>query len=95
MLEARIEDYLSQRVIDAGGMVAKMVPVVAGLPDRLVILPGGVIKLVELKSPTGRLRPVQVAWHKKAAKRGVRVPVLSSRAEVDQFMKGEGYGSAS
>lgn len=76
-------------------MVAKIVPVVAGIPDRLVILPNGVIRLVELKSPTGRLRPVQVAWHRKAARRGVVVPVLSSRAEVDQFMEGEGYGSTS
>lgn len=87
MLESRIEAYLSDRVVEAGGMVAKLVPVVAGLPDRLVILPGGVIRLVELKSPTGRLRPVQVAWHKKAAKRGVVVPVLSSHDDIDMFME--------
>ena len=89
MLESSVESDMIRRVHKAGGMVTKLVPVKAGAPDRLVILPGGKIRLVELKSESGRLRPIQEAWHRKAAKRGVIVPVLSSTAEVKEWLAKE------
>ena len=77
---------MRRMVHEAGGMILKLAPITAGVPDRLVLLPGGKIRFVELKSATGRLRPDQAAWHRKAAKRGVPVAVLSSTTEVKQWL---------
>ena len=89
MLEERVEGRLIKRVRQAGGMTIKNIPTVAGVPDRLVILPGNRIWFVELKSPTGSLRRAQEAWARKAAKRGVHVVVLNSLEAVDDWIMGE------
>lgn len=70
-----------------GGTTHKLLPAVdSGIPDRLVVLPGGILELVELKAEDGRLRPDQELWHRKAAKRGVRVSVVSSREGIDEWI---------
>jgi hypothetical protein len=84
--EHQVEDLLRRRVKKHGGYCIKWVPVIAGLPDRLVLLPGGRIFLVELKAPHGRMRPVQVVWHRRFAKIGVPVVVLHSKPEVERWV---------
>ena len=60
MTEAAIERKLVQGVKALGGRAYKFVsPGNAGVPDRMVVLPGGRIIFVELKTTTGRLSPVQ------------------------------------
>ena len=52
MLEKQIENKLTLMVKKAGGIAVKFVsPSLAGIPDRLVLLPDGVIAFVELKAP--------------------------------------------
>lgn len=88
MLESQIEHAFRRRVrADLGGMVVQLMPTVAGIPDRMVLLPGGRIHLVELKTVTGRLSPVQRAWHVKAAQLGVPVTVLYGLGEVCQWVR--------
>lgn len=82
MLEAAVEDVLATEVRKLGGMTFKVVPVVAGLPDRMVVWPWGVIELVELKKVGGDVRASQKVMHRKLAKRGITVPVLTGSAEV-------------
>ena len=86
MRESTIEAYLRHSVIRLGGTAPKLAPTVAGLPDRLVLLPGGRMYLVELKSPTGVLRPAQRVWHARAAELGTQVHVLRSKQDVDSFL---------
>lgn len=86
--EARVEEYLFREVRKRDGMCIKLIPVVAGIPDRLVLLPGGRLHLVELKSLTGHLRPAQKVWHQRAARRGIQVVVLNSKYAVDQWLQG-------
>ena len=86
MRERRIEQRLAERVKALGGVAVKMVPTIAGLPDRLVLLPNGVARFVELKSPTGRLRPVQQVWHERLDRLGHPVAVLSSTDQVDRWI---------
>ena len=60
MREADIEARLIRGVKALGGKAYKFVsPGHGGVPDRIVILPGGRIVFVELKTETGRLSGVQ------------------------------------
>lgn len=54
----------------------------AGTPDVLLILPGGRLAGIELKSPTGRVRSTQKIWSEKAKRHGVRWGVARSVSEV-------------
>lgn len=60
MLERDIEQKLVQGVRTLGGRAYKFVsPGNAGVPDRLVVLPGGHVCFVELKTERGRLSDIQ------------------------------------
>lgn len=87
MRETAVERRLTKAVKEAGGISIKIMPVVAGVPDRLVLLPGGKIRLVETKAPGGRLRPVQRVFADRAAKLGIPVTVLSTPDEVTEWME--------
>ena len=60
MLEKTIERKLTVAVKKAGGIAVKFVsPSFDGMPDRLVLLPDGLIAFVELKAPGKQMRPLQ------------------------------------
>ena len=57
MRENEIERRLAVSVKEMGGMAVKFVsPGLDGVPDRIVLLPGGKAAFVELKAPGKRLR---------------------------------------
>lgn len=84
--ETAVEGHLIKRVKGAGGICMKIMPIVAGYPDRLVLLPGGRLFLVETKAPKGVLRPVQRVFKTRAEAIGVPVAVLYTSAQVDTWM---------
>ena len=58
--ECVIEKALVKEAKSRGGMAVKFVsPGFDGVPDRLVLLPGGKCAFVELKAPGKKLRPLQ------------------------------------
>lgn len=81
-LESNLEQFFATTVKRAGGLPVKIAPIMAGIPDRLVILPGGRMFLIELKADGGRLSPIQRELHARIAKLGVTVIVLTGRTEV-------------
>jgi len=87
MRETSVEKRLTNEVKKAGGICFKVLPVIAGLPDRCVLLPVNKVYFVETKAPGGNLRPSQVALHRKMARVGVQVTVLSSVDEVANWIK--------
>ena len=88
MLESRIEALLVRKIKQAGGWALKLVsPGNAGVPDRLVLLPGGRIFFVELKTETGRLSPLQEFVHGRLRRLGMDVRVLYGRDQVLAFVK--------
>ncbi len=79
MLEKQIENKLTTAVKKAGGIAPKFVsPSLAGMPDRLVLLPDGVFAFVELKAPGESPRPLQKARHRKLRSLGFKVYVIDS-----------------
>ena len=69
MLEKEIEAKLVKIVKNRGGLCLKWVcPGWAGVPDRIVLLPGGKVIFVELKRPSGGVVSSRQRWwaHKLA-----------------------------
>jgi hypothetical protein len=61
MREKHIEQRLVAAVRARGGLPLKFIsPGMDGVPDRLVLLPGGMIAFIELKAPDKKMRPLQV-----------------------------------
>ena len=87
MLEKDIERYLVRRAIEHGGKAYKWVsPGHVGVADRIVMLPGGVVWVVELKTVKGRLSPLQKVFAADMARMGINYIVIRSKGEVDQWL---------
>lgn len=71
-LEREIEAKLRKVVEAHGGLCVKWVcPGWAGVPDRLILLPGGTLMFVELKRPKGgEVSPLQRWWQRKLSSLG-------------------------
>lgn len=88
MRESDIERRLTQGVKKMGGKAYKFVsPGNVGVPDRLVVLPGGAVLFVELKAPDGRLSPNQRLQMTELTRLGAHVFVLWSAEDVDAFLR--------
>lgn len=88
MLEKRIEEKLRIKVKQLGGKAYKFVsPGNAGVPDRLVVLPGGRIGFAELKRPGGTTRKLQDRQIAFLRKLGFVVEVVNSEEDIENFMK--------
>ncbi|HFZ1920597.1 TPA: VRR-NUC domain-containing protein [Serratia marcescens] len=78
--ESTIERHLVARVKAAGGIAYKFVsPGLRGVPDRVVLLPGGRIIFVECKAPGEKPRPEQLRQHARLHALGFDVVVLDSK----------------
>lgn len=83
MREKQIEQKLTLMVKKAGGIALKFVsPGFAGMPDRLVLLPGGVFAFAELKAPGMKPRPLQVARHEMLRQMGFKVYVIDGIEQI-------------
>lgn len=61
MKETHIERSLNRAVQGMGGLSLKFIsPGMAGIPDRLVLLPHRKLAFIELKAPGKTMRPLQV-----------------------------------
>ena len=64
MREKTVEQKLVKAVKAAGGICPKWTaPGFDGLPDRIVLLPGGRMGFVEVKAPGKKARPLQESRH--------------------------------
>lgn len=83
MREKTIEQHLVKAVKNSGGIAPKLLsPGFDGMPDRLVLLPGGKIGFVEVKAPGKEPRPLQVARHGLLRRLGFKVYVLDDPEQI-------------
>lgn len=83
MREKIIEQLLVKAVKNSGGIAPKLVsPGFDGMPDRLVLLPGGKIGFVEVKAPGKEPRPLQVARHGLLRRLGFKVYILDAPEQI-------------
>lgn len=83
MKEKQIEQKLVQAVRSMGGIAPKFVsPGCDGMPDRLVLLPGGRMAFVEVKTLGCKPRPRQTSRHGMLRQLGFKVYVIDSVAQI-------------
>lgn len=83
MREEAVEQRLVTLARRHGGIARKWVsPGVRGVPDRIVILPGGRVYFVEVKRPGGKPRADQVVQLRQLRELGCNVYVVD---DADKF----------
>ena len=83
MREKNIETRLVAEVRRRGGLAPKFVsPGLDGVPDRLILLPGGKFAFAELKAPGKTLRPLQALRKRQLEKLGFRVFVIDGTEQI-------------
>jgi hypothetical protein len=84
--ESAIEHHLVVRVRKIGGECFKFTsPGRLGVPDRIVVLPGGEVIWIELKAWLGTLSPVQVRMHARLLALEQDVQVFRSVDQIDKY----------
>ena len=83
MRESVIEKKLRTEAKKHNGIAAKFVsPGLSGVPDRLLLLPGGKCTFVELKSPGKRLRPLQEKRKRQLESLGFQVYCIDDIEQI-------------
>lgn len=83
MRESRVEAALKAAVEAEGGLAIKLASVNRrGLPDRLILLPGGRVDFIELKAPGKKPRILQARMHNRIRELGARVAVIDTLEKV-------------
>lgn len=88
MRESTLERRLVREVERIGGRAPKWVsPGNRGVPDRIILLPGGRTVFVEMKAPGKPLDPLQEKWARELRKLGHQVYVIDSHEGIDRFIR--------
>ena len=87
MKEKDLETRLTRAVRKNGGLALKFVsPGMAGVPDRLLLFPGGRIAFAEVKAPGEKPRPLQIHRMEQLRKLGFRVYVVDSEEKIGEIL---------
>lgn len=83
MLEKHIERKLVKAVEQLGGMCPKFVsPGLDGVPDRIILLPGGHVGFCEVKAPGARPRRLQRLRKQQLEHLGYLVFVIDGSEQI-------------
>ena len=88
MEEKKIERRLVRMTSQMGGMALKFISLGCdGVPDRLVLLPGGKVGFVELKAPGKKPRPLQVRRISQIRRLGFLVFVVDGTEQITEVLR--------
>lgn len=86
--ERKVENYLDAEVKRIGGLTRKWVsPGRDGVPDRIVVF-GGYVYFVEVKTDDGKLSKNQNREHRRLRDAGTGVHTVFGNGGVDMFIDG-------
>jgi len=86
MTEKEIERRMCGLIKKHGGLTYKLVGLVNGLPDRLLIAPGGIVWFVELKTDKGRPSKIQTFRINEIKRMGANVRIVYGYEDMVQFV---------
>ena len=82
-----MEEYLRNQVRKMGGRAYKFESTGNnGVPDRLVLLPGGILFFIETKKPGEKARKLQEVQIARIRKYGQIAEVLDTKEKIDNFL---------
>ena len=85
--EKTLERALVEKIRQLGGICLKLQGnMYAGMPDRLILLPGGKAIFVELKSEGIKPRKLQLIRHEELRALGFKVFVIDTHEKLTQFL---------
>ncbi|MBS1988740.1 VRR-NUC domain-containing protein [Candidatus Dependentiae bacterium] len=85
--EKYLEKKLRDRVKEKGGLALKFVsPAYTGVPDRIVLMPGGKARFVELKTEGRTPSERQKLVIAELRKLGFSVSVISTNDQLTEFL---------
>ena len=85
--EKAIERLLVKLINQKGGLCIKLLTnQFIGLPDRLCLLPGGLLAFVELKTTGQKPKPIQIYVHNRLRSLGFRVEVIDTLQGIEDFV---------
>ena len=86
--EKQLEKYLRLRIEERGGVCLKFVSSGQnGVPDRVIVMPGGRVYFVELKTQTGKLSRIQKYQLKRLINLGQICSVVYGKEGVKAFLR--------
>lgn len=83
MKEASIDKKCREETLLRGGVLLRLRPPPAGVPDRLLLMPGGHVIFIEFKTATGELQTMQRRFLKDLSRMRVNYQVMRT---VDEFI---------
>lgn len=88
MREKTVESKFTSAVKAKGGLAVKFTsPGFNGMPDRLVMFPGGRIAFVEVKAPGETPRPLQRSRLKLLKRLGFKAFVLDNTSDIPKIIE--------
>lgn len=88
MRESALERKLVLEVKKIGGQAVKWTaPGRAGVPDRIILLPGGRVAFVEMKAPGKKMKPLQAWWAVRLMDMGHLHYVIDSVEGIQKFIE--------
>jgi len=88
LLESQLEKKLNVEVGRLGGKSMKWVsPGLRGVPDRIILFPGGRIFFVEMKAPGKSLRPLQEKRKREIETLGFRIYKIDSVEDINTLLE--------
>jgi len=84
--EIKVEDHLREGAEARDGFCLKLNSAwYVGIPDRVLLLPGGLVVFVETKTIGGVVSGKQGWWHRRLRALGFRVEIIWTKQQVDEF----------
>ena len=88
MREKSVEQKLVKEVKKHGGIAPKFVsPGYDGMPDRLILFPGGKLAFAEVKAPGEKPRPLQIARIERLRDFGFKVYVIDGEQGIRELIE--------
>lgn len=92
--EKILERKLVAAIKERNGLCIKLLcDQLIGLPDRMCLLPGGLIIFVEVKTTGQKPRKCQLAIHDKFRALGFRVEVIDTIEKLNNLIENIHYGT--
>jgi hypothetical protein len=85
--EKVLEKKLGDKIKKLGGLSLKLLSKhFTGLPDRVCLLPGGILFFVEIKTTKKKATKIQLYVHKQLQKLGFEVYIVDTSIQIKELL---------